>query len=365
MKFTYLKEKYQIINDFSNGLAMAKRMDGRIGFLDEEGAPAIPFDFYDDNRTLALSPCFVEGLCAVVNAEGKIGYINPGGQTVIPFIYDLAYPFLNGYAVVRKEGKYGIIDKKGGVLVPFLYDFLFGPAGLDDPIYAVLNGKAGYIDRKGQTVVDFEYDHTSDGFIGFFNGVTFLNKESTLLLVDRTGTVLYSFLKGCQPYPFCFEGGYLALAVEDRVKRRLCFLTPDMKMDDRSLPMDRMLFFDEEVFVLRYRNETKILHKSGKLVGKGGYERIGFAEGDGLRTFKKDGLYGYFDTDWQVAIPPAYIGAGPFSSGYAFVKTRDKVGVIDRAGEWIFPPCFEYPSSFKEGIAVVCAEGGYGLLKLK
>ena len=171
MKFFYLKENYQIVNDFSNGLAMAKRMDGRVGFLNEDGDPAISFDFYDDNMTLAVSPCFVEGLCAVSNAEGKKGYIDPGGRTIIPFIYDLAYPFVRGRGVVKKEGKYGVIDQNGTVLVPFLYDFLLGSAGIDDPMYAVLNGKAGYVDRRGQTVIPFEYDHASDGFIGLEKGL--------------------------------------------------------------------------------------------------------------------------------------------------------------------------------------------------
>ena len=70
-------------------------------------------------------------------------------------------------------------------------------------------------------------------------------------------------------------------------------------------------------------------------------------------------LLGYIDTEGRTVIPPRFAATGPFSEGLAAAVPQggDKIGFIDRTGEWVIEPQFEWNSSwmllslFSEGLA--------------
>lgn len=103
---TILETDYVIVSNFHFGLAMAKKEDGKHGFIDLLGNVAIPF-IYD----WALD--FSSGLAAVgvgeVN-EWRKGYIDKTGRVVVPLEYEIASNIFEGLAVVRKNGKWGILE---------------------------------------------------------------------------------------------------------------------------------------------------------------------------------------------------------------------------------------------------------------
>ncbi len=75
----------------------------------------------------------------------------------------------------------------------------------------------------------------------------------------------------------------------------------------------------------------------------------------------KDGLWGYFDENWQIVIEPLYRSAQNFSEGLAVVTDMTgTAGYIDREGTPVIPFAYADASAFHNGIAdVSTAEEGY------
>ncbi len=78
---------------------------------------------------------------------------------------------------------------------------------------------------------------------------------------------------------------------------------------------------------------------------------------DGRAMFRKDGKFGYFNDQWEIAIEPVYKSAAQFSEGLACVANDDNMyGFIDTDGNTVIP--FEYHGaiSFSNGIAYIYGE---------
>ena len=130
MAFTF--EKYEILHNFSEGLALVGLYDNdasayRFGFINKAGEEVVPCKY-----TNAYG--FSDGLAAVY-ANGKWGYIDKTGKEVIPAKYSSADSFSEGLAVVTlDETKRGYIDKSGKEYL------LFDAPGTN--VYAVHEGLA-------------------------------------------------------------------------------------------------------------------------------------------------------------------------------------------------------------------------------
>lgn len=124
---------------FREGYAAVVK-DGKLGFIDQTGSVAVPFNDYEYTES------FSEGLAAV-RKGGKCGYIDAGGRIVIPFRYEDAYSFRDGSAIVVLGGKAGLIDRKGRNLTQFRYDVVTDESG-----YIQLHrpdGRIVYLDKYG------------------------------------------------------------------------------------------------------------------------------------------------------------------------------------------------------------------------
>lgn len=99
------RNKIEIISDFNNGLAVAKKGfdkggltigGARYGFIDDTGEMVIP-------PTYGNARSFSEGLAPVkigITTMSKWCFINETGEVVIPKKYSNAYSFINGEALV-------------------------------------------------------------------------------------------------------------------------------------------------------------------------------------------------------------------------------------------------------------------------
>ncbi len=78
---------------------------------------------------------------------------------------------------------------------------------------------------------------------------------------------------------------------------------------------------------------------------------IGISEG--IITYCEDGLYGFMNLNGTVLMAPAYVDAGVFSEGLAYVQNADgEIGYVDRGGTVVIP--FQkglYGGEFQNGIA--------------
>ena len=81
---------------------------------------------------------FAQNLSICVGKNGKIGFVDEDGARVIKCEYESAYPFENGYAIVTKSKKMGVIDVTGKVVLPISYTSI---APWTKNIYLVTSGK--------------------------------------------------------------------------------------------------------------------------------------------------------------------------------------------------------------------------------
>lgn len=102
---------------------------------------------------------FAQNLSICVGKNGKIGFVDEDGARVIKCEYESAYPFENGYAIVTKSKKMGVIDVTGKVVLPISYTSILPWA---KNIYMVTSGKkVGLASYDGKIVLPVKYSHIS------------------------------------------------------------------------------------------------------------------------------------------------------------------------------------------------------------
>ncbi len=91
------------------------------------------------------------------------------------------------------------------------------------------------------------------------------------------------------------------------------------------------------------------------------YDEI-LVESEGVRTVKKNGLFGAVDNQGKEIIAPVYENLGPFSEGLARFEIEQKWGYLDKTGEIKIKPQYEYALNFSENRAQVLLNDKYGFI---
>jgi hypothetical protein len=73
-------------------------------------------------------------------------------------------------------------------------------------------------------------------------------------------------------------------------------------------------------------------------------------------TKQRWGKYGVINRQGEIVIPPKFNYIYLFSEGLASARDWKKTGYIDMAGKWVIPPIFEVARELKEGLAPVAKE---------
>jgi len=94
--------EYSQINDFSDGLARVKDMNGITHYLDEDGLKKLTLKEYADAGD------FCEGK-AWVRKNGKYGYVNTSGTLIVDTLFSYASDFNSKLAYVAKGQRQGVI----------------------------------------------------------------------------------------------------------------------------------------------------------------------------------------------------------------------------------------------------------------
>ena len=75
---------------------------------------------------------------------------------------------------------------------------------------------------------------------------------------------------------------------------------------------------------------------------------------EGYAAVKKDGKWGFIDSEGNIAVEPKYAAVWSFSEGLAAVQTEDgKWGFIDTSGSEVIEPQFDAAWYFSGGLAAV------------
>lgn len=84
---------------------------------------------------------------------------------------------------------------------------------------------------------------------------------------------------------------------------------------------------------------------------------------EGRASVCVNGKYGHIDTVGQWITPAEYEAVGAFSQGFAVVKDKD-FGYVDRNGVECTAPLYLDARPFREGLAWVRTDEGWGVLEI-
>lgn len=172
--------KYDVVQDFSNGLAAVGTRDEsgiKWGFIDTKGNMVIAQKF--SNTPSNFDAC---GLALVKDRDFKFVYINKQGE-VVSEKYGSATPFCNGQAIVREDGK-------GMKLINSKFETI---AYLSNSMDISFDAN-----QEGRLSCYFNVDMPAGGpHRGmFYDGQIYLFAESNYCLLDKDGNVKMYGLKG-------------------------------------------------------------------------------------------------------------------------------------------------------------------------
>jgi hypothetical protein len=91
--------------------------------------------------------------------------------------------------------------------------------------------------------------------------------------------------------------------------------------------------------------------------------QLGLPFSEGLAAVQDDsGKFGFIDRRGNLVIPPQFDFALSFAEGLAPVLVGDKVGYVDRTGRMVIEPQFDSAFDFSEGLAPVQVDGKVGYI---
>jgi hypothetical protein len=333
-----------------------------------------------------------DGTAQYADHKNKIGFINTDGSVMIRAQYDYASRMDNGVAVIGepdpnastqisrynrsrfRAGKYSVIDRSGNKLNAEAYEMIrefndgraaFNKGGIwkSGHYYSsdlrLVGGKWGFLDASGKEVIAPSYDYVYD----FTNGKAKVRSGERVFWVDKDGKETDAPLpvkKETAFTVFCAPGffGYIGLdgkfVIEPQYFAAKEFsegLAAVMPLRASDMDCNNMPEVNSEEYEISHRGYSKML---GKLLNLDRDYGIDFeTEMEAQMLYKADSmyavamqarrLYGYADKTGNMVLPAKYEVALPFHNGRAYVLFREKWGVIDTKGNWIFAPVLEWP----------------------
>lgn len=81
-----------------------------------------------------------------------------------------------------------------------------------------------------------------------------------------------------------------------------------------------------------------------------------------VRTFERNGRWGFKDEDGEEVIAPKYDKVGNFWDGMAQVRLNGKYGFVDKMGREVIAPKYDLVSEFSDGMAAMCVNHKWGFV---
>ena len=306
-------------------------------------------------------------LIAMVMINGKYGFINPEGDYIINPKYPLARSFSNGLACVnfggmRNDlisgaigGTYGFIDTNGKLVqeaksyskpVSFYNDFA---------VIELDNGTVGFMNRKFELVKG-----GFDLLMPFRDGLAaaVINNEKIVGFIDTTGEWKIKFDERHRIGDF-HEG--IAFLIKDN-KFGYINTQGEIIIEPKY---EGTYDFHEGLGAFLLNDKFGFMNKEGEHIISNEYEDVAdFSEG--LCAVQKNGKWGYINNTGEIVIPFNFDVVRDFHQGFAAVSQgSNKVGYIDKNGDWLVEPEFYNALDFKNGYAIINKNGKLGFINLQ
>ena len=407
--------KYNLIRDYSDGVAIVREQDDKFGVVDIQGN--LIFQCKCD-----VMADFSDGVAFVgknyeEKMEIKYGVIDKKGNVVTSYKYNFADTgkFNNGIAIVGNQfdnySAWGIIDKQGNEMLPcefkeikisediailidrnkkycaidlqrkklvvafgdysYIGDFNNGFATVAKRIDA-RTVYYGAIDKNGKEIVPCKYRYMSNFLNGYAKIENILDEKIGKGLIDTLGREIVPciykevgefsdglvYVESKQSMggekKFIDKNGETAFVLNSnycKVENFVDGLCEVRESTNGTLSSERAGFID----------------KSGNVIVPIKYKYV-MSPSEGICAVKnEDNKWGYIDKKGNVVIPFKYLTAFSFVDGFARVEvSRNEWSIIDKKGN-DYKCIYEDAKlkNFSEGLAVVKKDGRYGYIDKK
>lgn len=251
------------------------------------------------------------GDCFITRRNNYWGVIDFSGKTYINFKYD-SIRVSNNYYVARFHGKWGLLDKHG--------NWKFYPEFEEIATYDNLR-----VGKKGASYSYFYQDQ--------------FRYKTTFKIIEQLGSLLIVKDEDEILGLIDMDGSVIQLPEFESIRR----------------VGDYVVFSDSTTSILS-RMGNKILAGSEE-----GYEDFGDL-GEGYIAAKKNGRWGFLDSEGRLRISNRYEDVRPFQENYAAIKLRGRWGFIDKSESLRVQPHYQEVSSFSNGLAIVKENDRFGLI---
>ncbi len=353
-KYGFVNEKAEEVipcefdeaNDFHNSLSAVKK-DGLWGYINYNNEQVVPFGYKK------VYP-FSNGMAAVINESDSIGFVNEYGLIAIPFEYDnVGTPSFqkNGLCKIRKDGTWIFIDKDGNSY------------GKDEQ-KAIKEYQETYPDR---TLVVDSVKKDSVPSVENVNAVVQMKK--------LTAKRMYSLAEAPYESIGEFENGYAIVTSRPNngAKKYGMIRVVDGVFSKEGKEILRCEYDNiegpylgpVEYFIVEKNGKYGVCKTEGTQILPCEYDEIG-KEGTELFYIKKNSLVGFADTTGKVVIPCQFEAAKPFNYTYTCVGMRKKGNLvwnfIDQTGKVVSEPEYDDASTFQNGVCPVVHKGKWGFV---
>lgn len=344
-------------NNYLKICIIGDKVDNRYGIVNLQGQVLLPFEFHNigafidgfsivrknkfygvvDHHYTMIIPCYYESITYDKQAGiflTNVGCMTKYGEHVV-FIndgnlllnskYRRIDEFINGVAIVDmvidKKLKYGLVNTQGEEILPPIYSFM---KRLSNGMFkCCLNGRVGVLSKHGRYIIPNQFL-----FVGEYeNGLS-------LVATSVDGTYTKESLR---------EYGYMDL--EGNVVLSACsYISKQLDGISVICRYGKWGFYAIEQLtttLVKGVSFLGLLHNDLAKVNFGG-------------TFTNNkvigGKWGFVNRNGEIVINPEYDYVFNFSEGIAAVKVGDKYGFIDTTGVLIVPCEYdEVESSFEDG----------------
>ena len=209
-------------------------------------------------------------------------------------------------------------------------------------VYPVIKDeKWGLIDGNGDYILSPKYDKIEGIFFEFNNGLAEVEINKKIGFINILGKeIIAPQYKACRSFS---EGLAAIIEKEDESAFSREFLMGFIDVEGNRI--STMKYDIPSLYIGEYHGGMCVISE--------------YVDG----TFKK----GYLDLSGKLVIPMKYYSASWFSEGYGIVQeTKDsKYGIIDKKGNYVLEPSFDFINGFYEGEALAHINKHYWLIDPK
>ncbi len=295
--------------------------------------------------------------------------------------------FSNGKAVFSADDKYGVLKNDGTIIIEPKYSAL----RLDNDYYHANHQQAGKnnwvaLDAEGKALHTKSYDEVLPFNGSFFpvvsrnfwgainkNGQQIISCTYDSILQQRDQKIvvkfhgLYGIINHNEHWLVPPRAGKVVIVGEDRFLEygpKTAYLK-SMNNDIIYFSENRLEVFEDKLIEYLPSGTIWTIGMNGVIVDRkvmpDQVEKI-FPESEGLRGIKKNGQFGFIDSQGRLRIANRYEDIQPFSERMAAMKIRGKWGFIGLDDKIAIQPVYDQVSDFKNGLSVVKQKGLFGMI---